>query len=47
MMNKGSVFIETKFFLWLRNKVFTTEEENKEYYHLEERHVKNMLSHLA
>ena len=31
MMNQRSVLIETKFFLWLRNKIFAAEEENKEY----------------
>ena len=42
-----SLDVETKSFVGLRNHIFTAKQENEENCHLEERHVYNVLSHLA
>lgn len=42
-----SVLGEAQLLIRLRNHVFSAEEENKQDYHLEERHVDDVLGHLA
>jgi len=42
-----SLDVETKSLVGLRNHIFTAKQENEKNCHLEERHVYNVLSHLA
>ena len=46
-MDLFSVIVELKLLIGLHNQVFTSEEEDEQNDHLEQRHVEDVLTHLA